>query len=812
MRRIASVFKRGDKNKDKAKGPTPTEPPPGLSPSPAPSPSRLSTLPRSTSKKGLRLPSSRITVSTEPPALPVLDAHHSSSSSSTGSASLQTPDDSHSDRHSHPKGGLAWLHWAQPSPASSTSLGLGWPESVSPSRSSRAVSEDDLSEHSSLDAELGPVEYFAALTSQRLEQPFSAPPLLSCPDSPLFPRSVNALSTVDSAPSLAADMHRARLLARLNKRDLSQADRVAFHAFGTRPAAKAVRRNKRRRVDEGARYDLSQLTHASRGLRRWIDRPYFEERMALWQPDVATGNILQTAVKGSGFAVFALDVSPTLEFLAADVDAADTPTLTPSPSSSSAPATPASVSVPNFPVPDKYTPYKATPSPLRQNANTSTSSFMTLSPSASAPAASPVSSSPSHAEPLPSSSSTSTIMPSVVVLSPTPEPSPSNTSKRGVRFTPSVKSVDAIPSDYAERMAKQKTEKARFLREEKERREHEAERLRHDEERKRWEDERRAWEREKKAIEEDRRRKGYADELAAARARRESMNVLPTHRRDTAAALTETYTRPAYDERRQSFGSTHSPSTHSPSSMRSPMPRSVSSSRAPSSVASGAVDERSARASRRQSAVSESSLRGSTYGSFGYPVPPVPPVPMMPAYGVPMAVPMLVPAQAQMMMGMGQMNLGMGMGVGMVPMMGQEMAMPLLPPNAPFMMHSNGSRSRSTSAPRNGSRERVSSGASRNYSSGTPSPNASSERLAVANRGRSHNRASLTPSPHESQTHAQARSSSTHGGARVSASTHSHSHAPRPPVLQQNSWSGVGVHSQPPHSAPVPARRSTAFS
>ncbi|KZV76096.1 hypothetical protein PENSPDRAFT_498454 [Peniophora sp. CONT] len=631
MRRITSVFKRGDKNKDKAQGSTPTELQPA--PLPAPSPSRLSVLPRATSKKG-RPPTSKITVSTAPPPLPALDAHHSSSSSSTGSASLQTPDDSHSDRHSHhPKGGLTWLPWAQPSLTSSTSLGLGWPDSASPSRSSRAVSEDEISVG---DGEFGPVDYFALLTSQRLEQTFSAPPLLQTPDSPLFPRSVNALSTLDPAPSLAASMHRARLLERLNKRDLSQADRVAFQAFGSRPAAKAVRRNKRRHVDEGARYDLSHLSHASHGLRRWIERPYFEERMALWQTDVATGNILQSSVKGSGFAVFALDVSPTLEILAGDIDADDTPTLAPSPSSTStstsssaAPATPASVSAPNLAVPDKYTPYKATPSPLRQNANSSTASFMTLSPSASTPAASPVSSSSTYAEPLPSSSSTSTAMPSVVVLSPTPEPSPSSASKRGVRFTPSVKSVDAVPSDYAERVAKQKAEKARFLREEKERRQHEAERAQHDEERKRWEDERRAWDREKKAIEEERRRKGYSDELAAARARRESMNVLPTHRKDAAAALTETYTRPMYDERRQSSGSTHAPSTHSPSAMRSPVPRSVSGSRVPSSVASGAVDERSARMSRRQSAVSEGSFRGSTYGSFGYPVPPVPPVPMM---------------------------------------------------------------------------------------------------------------------------------------------------------------------------------------
>jgi hypothetical protein len=50
-------------------------------------------------------------------------------------------------------------------------------------------------------------------------------------------------------------------------------------------------------------------------------RPYFEERFVAWVPD-EVGTVVWTTVKGSGFGVWALDVSDTIEFMAGLPDVA----------------------------------------------------------------------------------------------------------------------------------------------------------------------------------------------------------------------------------------------------------------------------------------------------------------------------------------------------------------------------------------------------------------------------------------------------------------------------------------------------------
>jgi len=100
--------------------------------------------------------------------------------------------------------------------------------------------------------------------------------------------------------------------------------------------------------------------------------------------------------------------------------------------------------------------------------------------------------------------------------------------KRGVRFAEDGKE-DQVPLAYVQRIKKQREEKAQFLREERERREweeererQERERMERDRERREWERERKAWEMEKKAMEEERKARLYAEEVAAARLRREN--------------------------------------------------------------------------------------------------------------------------------------------------------------------------------------------------------------------------------------------------------------------------------------------------
>lgn len=67
--------------------------------------------------------------------------------------------------------------------------------------------------------------------------------------------------------------------------------------------------------EEGERYDLTHVRSFSVGLKRWIARPYFEERSIVSVPD-ETGTVVWTTIKGSGFGVWALEVSETLELMA----------------------------------------------------------------------------------------------------------------------------------------------------------------------------------------------------------------------------------------------------------------------------------------------------------------------------------------------------------------------------------------------------------------------------------------------------------------------------------------------------------------
>lgn len=346
---------------------------------------------------------------------------------------------------------------------------------------------------------------------------------------------------------------------------------------------------------------------------------------------------------------------------------------------------------------------------------------MESSPAPSAkPTAAPLSASPSQASTVLASSSSS---PTIVFSPSTPEPSElpaksrpmSPPTKLGVRFAEDEKE-DGVPLGYVLRIKQKREQKNRFLEAEKQRRAHEEdrrkfeeERRRQEAERKRWEQERAAWEKEKRAMEEERKKKLYAEELAAARSRRESTRFGNMPRSDSDPTMTwdgsererelrvnrgratqDKYTRPLYDTnaptpRRLGSEPTipssrtrkeSSPSSSRPSSVVAPGSNNGSvrgSSRPPSMYSTpqssapdvSIRDRRESKGSRRGSMVSIADSQ-STFQS-GFPwnmnmspmVPPVPPLPNM----SPMP---------------------------MVPMVPYMMEMPLLPPSPPFMMQQYG--------------------------------------------------------------------------------------------------------------------------
>ena len=288
---------------------------------------------------------SPITVSVDPP-MPALDQGHSSSSSSTGSTSLRTPEgDDCASRLGLPSrtpSRKSWMSWMgskhKSTVPSSPSLPPDWSQPVSavpqPAPKPLATRQQHVhsvydSENSSnsdleaqpvpnpIDHELSPMAFAEALTGIRLSPAFESPPLYHPPGSPLFPRSCNPPRSLCFRETVESTMHRKCLLQRLQHRSLSASERHSLAAFGSRVSFAASHKHRLPLLDEGVRPDLTYVTQFSRGLQRWASRPYFEEHMALWAPN-EDNVVVCSNVRSSGFGVWALEVSEGLDALAGE--------------------------------------------------------------------------------------------------------------------------------------------------------------------------------------------------------------------------------------------------------------------------------------------------------------------------------------------------------------------------------------------------------------------------------------------------------------------------------------------------------------
>ncbi|KAI0349411.1 hypothetical protein OH77DRAFT_1231406 [Trametes cingulata] len=863
------------------------------------------------------------------------DLHHPPSSSSSSSGAPTTPDDDrgsllrapvskawHSLPHPvDPHTPSALHHHPGPTaPLDRTPFHSSPRTFATPSRQSTLDTEDDSSEESSVAPDLSrpperaaaaapPLDapaYLLALTSNSLRPPFAPPPLLHVPAAPLYPRSCNARRALPHRDTLESTMHRTRLQRRLQRGDLTPSERRSIASFAGRRAAPRERPSLQ--LDEGA-VDPRHVKPFSAGLRKWADRPCFEDRLQVLLaenlPPAGAGTDDELLLLGerawtrvapaTGFGVAALEYSVALEMLAglyeeepqAQAQAPGqmeprgsepdpvlsldflrldtqlslelTPPLSQSPMTAS-PSTPseshssasllsatapasAPAAIPSMPAPSNTAPasrnhqYKANPSPLRMEA-TSTS------PSSTSIVASPASTATAVDSPKP--------LPSVPSPPASAPPAPLKSAlKQGVRFVEGEKEDrdDSVPLGYVQRIKQKREEKARFLQVERERRKLEEERRKHEEEKRRWEEERAAWEREKRAMEEERKKRMYADEIAAARSRRESQRFgalgaatgesLATGQWDRTerarpereASSTSTHTRPMYDPashppapvRQGSGSSTHLPRSGNGSGSGSPSgsrPGSVygagnvpGSSRPPSmysglpTPSSSQQDVRlrerktSGSGSRRGSMVSES---GGGPHRRAEPV-PLPPMPQqMWAMGMPM----------QPMQGMP----AMGMAVPMPMYAGMDM--PLLPPSPPFMMQQYGYRPPSQNSSRNSPQRSHSSSPTLGRQS-LPASSSSERvnRLSQAHPGASSSSSARAPSlpRSESSPHrvggGHHRTSSGENTQRPSAGVRSHSDDRR--SMRSASERPAPVHSSslPPHPPPAfnQARQSWAM-
>ncbi|GJE84204.1 hypothetical protein PsYK624_002800 [Phanerochaete sordida] len=581
-----------------------------------------------------------------------------------------------------------------------------------------------------------PKEYFRVITTNALRPPYSPPPLLHVPRGPLFPRSCNPSRQLPANDTLHARVLRKRLLAR--------AERISEGAL----AGFAGRKHAPQRLlplvlDDQAIPKSYTVLPASQGLRRWVERPCFEDRMIVYLPAEQVGGDCRYERVYASAAVEALGISEHVEAMAGlwediglapetalDAPAATSTTTVSTPSTtslSSAPPSPAltasssSLPMSNSKMASNVAAHKHAPSPLRIGSTEAVPSFPPAPP--------------------PKSPSAPTIVqPTSAATSRSPSaspPSPAVSPRPAVRFAPEDRE-ESIPLDYVMRVKQARDKKAQFLREERARRlstqertvtpryapseparedarRLASERTKMEEERKRLEEERRKWERERaarQAAEEQRKKAAFAEEQAEARRRQEHMRsgLVPRlgegiswegdREKDRQRRGSETkpaYTRPRYESthgasppRQASEPNIHYGGSSSASRLHIPYADSSPGSSRPPSISSrppsmystppSSASATDVRTRRESKASRHSVISNGSYSPSAVFLPPGSPA------GYPWGP---VPPVPAMPVGVPMMPVGMPMM--QVPMM-PYVDMPLLPPTPPFVLQQYGPR------------------------------------------------------------------------------------------------------------------------
>ncbi|KAG9123227.1 hypothetical protein FRC07_000072 [Ceratobasidium sp. 392] len=119
----------------------------------------------------------------------------------------------------------------------------------------------------------------------------ATPHPLTAPDpaSPaLFPRSVVARGKLPPSHSLRTHVHRARVLRRLEEGALTSAEESSIMPFAARTPRSPSTPSRRVRPIVSVEEAIAELGTGtgrwSRGLRRWVARPVFEDRMSVFRP------------------------------------------------------------------------------------------------------------------------------------------------------------------------------------------------------------------------------------------------------------------------------------------------------------------------------------------------------------------------------------------------------------------------------------------------------------------------------------------------------------------------------------------------
>jgi hypothetical protein len=281
------------------------------------------------------------TLHMDPPQL-VRDHAQSSASSSSGSTSLQTPDDEHHRIPTTLQTKKSWKSWLRVStvkqPATKWDNKPSLPDwSSQPDLLTHDFDDQDdfvSNESDALSVPNPPPERLTTppsfprafqniqlVVNNSLISPPSYPPFIQCTETSfIFPRSCNPVRNLPPEQTMLSTMLKTRLLRRLedSSRIISRAEQQDISPLGSRQISPVARGSFSLSLDDPVPSNTTSISYSSPGLHRWRSRPCFEDRYTVFIP--TDERIFRQRVTGTAVAVAALEYSEALDAMSGYVD------------------------------------------------------------------------------------------------------------------------------------------------------------------------------------------------------------------------------------------------------------------------------------------------------------------------------------------------------------------------------------------------------------------------------------------------------------------------------------------------------------
>ena len=141
-------------------------------------------------------------------------------------------------------------------------------------------------------------------------------PLVQSQSSPQFPRSSNLVNHFSPLPLMCVEVHKKRLLKRLESCKLDRLEQMSILPFSTRAHAREKATRTLSTSEETMAVSKAVGGGWSRGMKQWAMRPCFEERVVVWFMDATDQLVRTSASRISPLGVAELEFSEGAEALA----------------------------------------------------------------------------------------------------------------------------------------------------------------------------------------------------------------------------------------------------------------------------------------------------------------------------------------------------------------------------------------------------------------------------------------------------------------------------------------------------------------